>query len=113
MILDGLPSSIRVGPYPFAIKTASLEQMTDASGESHWGECDTATYLITIMDEYPSPARAVDTVLHEISHAIYHVFCLDDDEKEERVVTAMGRGLTLVFLDNPALVAWISRTLSS
>lgn len=59
-----------------------------------------------------SPRERLNTILHECLHAIFSVYGLKpmvkDDAEEERLVDALGNGLTEVFSRNPELVKWVS-----
>ncbi|HEY1772410.1 MAG TPA: hypothetical protein VGH91_04380 [Gammaproteobacteria bacterium] len=64
--------------------------------------------IIRIDDPQP-PGVVVDTVLHELLHAIWADFKLPDRPTEERAVTALAQGLMAVFRDNPGLATYIER----
>jgi hypothetical protein len=55
---------------------------------------------------------ALDTVLHELMHAVYSVCHLRVSDDEERVVGMISSSLVQVFRDNPKLVAWIEKAAS-
>ncbi len=48
--------------------------------------------------------RCLESVFHEVLHGLQVAFRLDLDE---HVVENLGRGLSAVMRDNPALVKWI------
>lgn len=56
-----------------------------------------------------SDQEKVNTILHELGHAIVHTFGIKfkDDDQEEEIVNSMASGYMTVFRDNPALVKWI------
>ena len=59
-------------------------------------------------------AVLVDTVLHEINHAIWAIGNLKTEkEEEERVVAVMASYWTQIFRDNPELIKWINRNLAT
>jgi len=47
--------------------------------------------------------QALEVLLHEILHAIFHVFVIKDEDKEERTVSILGTALACLFQDNPEL----------
>lgn len=54
----------------------------------------------------------VDTVLHEMLHAIWKAGQLKDKkEEEERVVAVTATYLTQIFRDNPQFLNWIKKNL--
>lgn len=50
-------------------------------------------------------------MLHEILHAIYWVYGVEDEDKEERLVGMMASALTQVWRDNPQVVTWLNEQL--
>ena len=68
------------------------------------------------MDESHGPERTREVLLHEILHAITHVFGPDHlpttgiDDQQEAFVGCAAMGLTAVLLDNPMLRDWIVKS---
>ena len=106
-MFEGLPPSIRIGPFDIHIQVA--EQFED---EDLWGACDFNKCLIELRASQPSAAFAVDTVLHEITHAIFKIYLLKEGDDEERATSAFATGWTQVLRDNPGLLKWIAASLS-
>jgi hypothetical protein len=105
--LSGLPSTIRVGPFSYELQvTSALESMQSQT----WGSCANVEHIIRLQEHYPCVGRCIDTVLHEILHALYHVHTIPEKEDEETTVAMMGTGLASLLMDNPALVQWIADT---
>ena len=71
------------------------------------------------VDNRLKGAALVDTLLHEVFHAIYAMGRLKNkaqsedelEDQEERVVSVMATYLTQVLRDNPHLVKWINKNL--
>jgi hypothetical protein len=61
------------------------------------------------VDEDIVPGKMLDTVLHELNHAVFWAYGIEDGDKEERVVGLLGTAWAAIFLDNPHLVDWIKR----
>jgi hypothetical protein len=54
----------------------------------------------------------VDTLLHEVFHAIWAIGQLKDKgQEEERAVAVMATYMTQVIRDNPHLMRWIAKNL--
>lgn len=102
---DRLPKRLRVAAYDFKIELLTHHQST---ARRAFGECSINEQLISIQEEMPNLAKLVDTVLHEAGHAIYWAYGIDDADKEERIVGAMGTAWTQVWRDNPDLLDWLS-----
>lgn len=103
-----LPDSIRVAGYDFQIVKWTTHE---ASACSRWGEFSQIEQVIRIQENIPSPFKAVDTFLHEVSHAIFWAYGIHDDDKEERIVSTMGTALMTVHRDNPWLAPWLTKAL--
>ena len=100
-------TSIKIFGKPFEVK------FLEDDFESHTlGLCRPVGNSITIL-EGMTPAEELDTVLHELLHAISHVMSVPfpNQEAEEVVVHMIGTGLAGVFLDNPSLLAYIAQTI--
>lgn len=105
----GLPKRIRVAAFDIELVTRSMAWSYQSN---RWGEFDTAAQQINLQPEFPTGAKMVDTVLHEIGHAIYWAFGLADADQEERIVMTMATAWTQIWRDNPKLLAWMTRTLA-
>lgn len=104
-----LPATIRIGLFDFTIDKWPPQKVLS---ERKWGACSVAEFRISIQRDMPSAAKAVDTFLHEITHAIYWASDLGDEEKEEHVVGHISTGLAMAFRDNPWLGSWIDDALN-
>jgi hypothetical protein len=97
-----LPTHIKVGPFDFAVRPISrelglrLREDGDFDGES-----------IHVTKGQRGPALA-DTVMHELLHAIFKTFALKDEDDEERIVSAISKGLVGVLRDNPNFAPWLN-----
>lgn len=98
-----LPTHLLIGPYRWEVRLISSEL---ASAKKVFGLCDVDTRIISI-DESLSPDKLLDTVLHEILHAVYYTQNLLPSRDEEYTVTSLSRGLTAVLLLNPSLSSFI------
>lgn len=103
-LIAKLPASVRVGPYDFRLEKWCSHA---ANGARSWGECSSCEFVIRIQDNIPRPEKALDTLLHEIGHALFWTYKLQDDDKEERVVSTMATAWTQIYRDNPWLIDWI------
>lgn len=103
-LIAKLPGHVRVGPIDFGLEKWS----SHAADAAHaFGQCSHQEFLIRVQENIPNRAKAADTLLHEIGHAIWWVYKLQDDDKEERTVSTMATAWTQVYRDNPWLLDWI------
>lgn len=103
-IFDGFPPSLRIGQYDLAIVYA--DQVDDDANNAG---LYTPGVSITFRKDQPNAVFALDTVLHEINHAIYDFCGLQDGSNEESVIKAMASGWAMVYRDNPAFCNWLYR----
>ncbi|MBT2321271.1 hypothetical protein J7E62_02720 [Variovorax paradoxus] len=104
----GLPRRIHVGPTTFRVVVGTAELhpcLTDCCGITVFEE-----YRIYLHDGMLLQA-AVNTVIHEVSHAINWVYGVTDDSTEEQFVTQNSNGLVEVWMRNPRLLNWIVKQL--
>lgn len=101
------PAEIRIG---YRIYLVEIMASMDVVSKGRFGECDNCGGHIRICADL-EPAEAANTMLHEVMHACWYVVNLDDEDKQERVVTSMANQLTQVWRDNPALIAAINARL--
>ena len=77
----------------------------DAKMQDDCGQCDDNKQTITIKKEMPSDLE-LDTIIHEVTHAIDYQMNLD---MSERQVHGVGAGLAAVLIDNPKFLEYLSR----
>ena len=108
-LMKKLPASIRVGAWDFAIE--KWDSCTTA-GRHRWGECSVNEMHLGIQRDMPSRAKAAQTFVHELTHAVWWAFGVDDSDKEERAVNLLATGWTCVYRDNPWLLDWLKEAVS-
>jgi hypothetical protein len=96
---------LRVGYRRYKIRTWTRDDV-DATG-SH-GQCDSTKGIISVCVD-DEPLRVLDTLLHEILHAIWAEYGLGENEPEERAVSVLATGFTQVMHDNPQLQREIAK----
>lgn len=90
-----IPNIIKIGPYLYEVI-----QGENDSGDD--GLCKPDKLKLFIDDNNPK-SRTANTLWHECGHAIWELFRLDDEAKEEDAVNAFATGLQMLFTDNPDL----------
>ena len=96
--------SVKVGPTDFSIEYVPLN-------DELFGDFSYINSRIRIEENLKGSAL-VDTVLHEILHAIWKLGQLKDKrEDEERAVAIMATYLTQVLRDNPVMLTWLKKNL--
>lgn len=105
-LMQQLPDRVRVGAYDFHIRKWTANE---SAGEQKFGVCSTTEQMICVQMTMPTRYKAVDTTLHEIIHAVYWAYGIEDGDKEERVVSIMGSALCALHRDNPWLADWLKK----
>jgi len=100
-----LPATIKIGYQDIKV---SEEDLVDSQG------CYQAELSKIRIKEGLDGREQLNTVLHEILHAIVYTYGLKKDfktdEEEEKIVNALGNGLTEVLVRNKELVAFIGKS---
>lgn len=100
-----LPKTIRVAAFNIAIERW---QSHDGHDRNSFGEFSALQQSIRV-DQSLKPQKLLDTMLHELSHAIYWAYHLDDDDKEERIVSTFATAWAQVWRDNPEFHQWVGQ----
>lgn len=61
------------------------------------------TQVIEYSTNYP-PSEIVDSLIHEVLHAVWDLHINKEKAREEEAVTLLAHGLTQVFKDNPKFI---------
>jgi len=102
-----LPEKIKVLSADYTIKTVGADWVKETESR---GQCDCNNHIITIPD-VGKPCQQLDTMTHELLHAVCDLMQLTDDDKEEDYVSRMATGLIAVLRDNPEYRKWMWQTL--
>ena len=97
--------SVRIGHRRYRIQEWSDAELVTTDS---YGQCDKQRGIIYICTHLDAIVVA-DTFLHEIMHAVWHEYNLQDDDREERIVHTLATGLTQVMHDNPELLTWLKK----
>ena len=98
-----LPAKVKVGAWEYAIESWSIP---DAEDLGKWGDCSHSQRRIRISESC-NRKQAAQTLLHEILHATVFVWGCAKDDSEERLVGALGEGLSAIWKDSPEVMRWI------
>jgi hypothetical protein len=107
-LVASLPDIIRVGPFDMALVplTEHAVQMASAIGYFRSREL-----VIGFEANAASSQSLADTLIHEIGHAIFSAYGLQDGDGEERTISTLATGWTQVYRDNPWLLDWLKKAL--
>ena len=78
----------------------------DAQGSVDFNDC-----VIQVVKKYPKDT-VVDTLFHELIHAVNYVMGITDSSSEEDATRSLATGLCTVWRHNPKLFAWIHRQIT-
>lgn len=99
-----LPSSIRVAAFDIEIRQWTAH---DGDDRGCFGEFSARQQSIRV-DESLKPQKLLDTTLHELNHAVWWAYNLDDEDKEERVVATYATAWVQIWRDNPEFLKWMN-----
>jgi hypothetical protein len=104
--VKGLPSSFRVAAFDISIE---IKDGNWAGTENKWGMFTAIEQKICIQGDMPNKYKFIDTLLHELNHAVWWAYGIEDEDKEERVVGTMATGWTQLYRDNPEFAKWLAK----
>lgn len=104
---SGLSSKVRIGCADYTIVPWTSHQAGDYSRH---GEHSSTLRELRICFEGRGDSAHATTLLHEIIHAVWYQYGLEDEDKEERVVTVLSNGLSAALRDSPDVFAWIAKS---
>ena len=91
---------IKVAGHNYQVKIMEEDWVSQTSSR---GQCCSNTLVIRIASKMKR-SRGVETLLHEIGHAIYHEYSIGEVSGEEAVNSLYMSGIHQVLVDNPQLV---------
>ena len=94
-----IPKTIKIAGHLYRTK---IKNGTWSGDTMSRGQVNTNVLAIKLDKNMPK-SRKGETLVHEIIHAIYHEYGLEDTDKEERIVSVLSTGLYQVLVDNPKL----------
>jgi len=97
-----LPPTIKVGDLLYEVRPFP----SDIEVDQFYGRLDRARCRLEYAGSLHKEHR-LQTILHEVLHAVYKNGSLEAGDEEERVVSILGAGLAQVLKDNPELLKWI------
>jgi hypothetical protein len=97
------PTTVKVGYRDYTIIDWSPNH---ARANGDYGRTSHMTREIQV-DRSHGDRESAETLLHEIAHAVFSVYQIHDDDKEERTVAVISMGLAGVWRDNPDVMVWI------
>lgn len=100
-----LPKKIIVGPMTF--KVVGITDTKDSVKSFEFGRVRLDEQTIEV---YPfwGRERVIETLIHEVTHAIFHVWGIKDEDDQERITTSLAFGWATVIKDNPKLMKFLT-----
>jgi hypothetical protein len=105
--LIDVPEKIRIGGYDFAV-----EEWNPAAAQASRKYGEFSSHELTIrLDTTVHSQKIFDTFFHEINHAIFWVYVIHDDDKEERICDVLSSAWLQIYRDNPELLKFIQKSM--
>lgn len=104
---DGLPERIRVGSVWYNITISDKNIMSEEGplGMTRRDLCE------IVIRETGNVSQDLNTVIHEIGHAIYNTQDLHHADEEEQIVNRWTNGWLAFLYDNPDFTSWYTNAL--
>ena len=96
-----LPKKVKIGCFTYTVEEWR-EDLAEAA--ECFGTCSDKHQVLQIATHH-GDERTHATLLHEILHAIWHVWSIEAEDGEERTIQVITHGLMAVINDNPKLLA--------
>ena len=104
-----LPKKIRIGCFDYDVRF--VDDLRDLQNNRLWGNHVPAEQKINIDKSIPSEQRVVVVLWHEILHALFDHFDIQENAKEEYLVDTLSQGITMVLKDNPTFRKYVLESL--
>ena len=98
--MNKLPAEVKVGNRVY--QCGDLQQPNHALN----GVCHVEEGVIYVAKDLQKDFH-LEIAVHELLHAIWANYNIQDEDDEERTVSQLATGLTQVLLDNPELLKYI------
>lgn len=98
--------TIKIGPFDIA-----LVEMGADDAKKHYGSFVETKQEIQLRKDFATEKQRVETLLHELLHAVWNERCVAAKDGEEKIITKMSIGLAALIRDNPELFESIIRAL--
>lgn len=102
-----LPKKIKIAGYDIDVVRyeGSAARASEVFGE--FSCIENVIYIDTTIKDI----QILDTLIHEINHAIYWIYSLEDEDEEERTVSVLSTAWVQVYRDNPELLELINEVI--
>lgn len=102
-----LPKIFQVGTHKLQIETAGEEENKKLKEDGYIGRHYLDTNRIVVRPDMPKE-RILDTIVHEIIHAVTHNYGIELEEKE---VITLTTALMCAMRDNKSFYKWLLENL--
>ena len=108
-----LARKVEVGTYQFVVRVVPQgdPRLDGAMGIMLANSNDDNVFAILVA-RGQSPKQLLDTVLHEVTHAINFACDIDDGVDEETIALKHGAAWAHFWIDNPSMLRWLNYTTS-
>lgn len=101
-----LPKRLKIGPFTYRVEAVASGH--ELLGENNYG-MTVFDKTIIFLDNKMGSDQLLNTLIHEVSHAVHQAYGIADGSDEETIATQSANGWMQVYLDNPKLLQWITR----
>lgn len=98
-----LPEKVRIGPFDYNVQSMPERESRDLHLSGHYS----GRTLLIRVDREQADQVVIETLFHEVDHAIFDLAGVDDKTPVEDIITRTSPLRLAVYRDNPQLVALI------
>lgn len=108
-VMAEFPTSVRIGHFDYKVEVWDADK---ASLAARYGECSHLEKIIRVARHH-SPRQTAETLVHEMLHAIWAQWVIEDNDPEERIVNTLSGALCAAWRDNPEAFEWIKEQVTA
>lgn len=104
--VERLPKHVKIGAYRFSIEQVPSSDPDLGEGNDGITNFD---HLRILMHDTLVFQNVVNTLYHELNHAVNHVYGVSDSSCEEDIAAQAANGWLALRIDNSGLDRWMNR----
>ncbi len=101
---------LKVGPNLYTVRRVAAIENDSCNPDGQWSFDTKVGGLLQIKNDIENDVVEAEVVTHEVLHALFYHFNIEQDN-EEHLVQTLAHGLTMVMKDNPRYLAYLTEKL--
>lgn len=100
-----LPEYVRIAGHTITIETFGIDTAKAGNLFAAYHSIDAKIVICADLDD---KIAVLDSLIHEIGHAIWFLYGIRDEDNEEHTVNQMAIGWSQIWADNPDMVKFLN-----